>query len=75
VLADGRLAIWTTNGELLVLADDGTSQTSDQPRGTVDLGVLGTVLAGTVDAQQRLVVVGLTTATPSSTWFMRRYRF
>jgi hypothetical protein len=72
-LADGRLALWTWNGELLVLGSDGASQTTSEPRGTIDLGVLGTIAGGTVDAQQRLVVVGVESATAPATWFVRRY--
>ena len=67
-LADGRVLVWTSYGELLAIAPDGA------PDSTWKLDVSGTVLAATLDASQRLVVVGMTTSDPArSMWFVRRY--
>jgi uncharacterized delta-60 repeat protein len=70
---DGRIAIWTQSGEVVGLNADGTPDTSLGANARADLGVLGTVLAGCVDSQGRLVVVGLTTRATPPTWFVRRY--
>jgi uncharacterized delta-60 repeat protein len=69
----GGIVMWTREGMLVYVHDDGTFDTTPGRGGIVDLGVLGTVLAGTVDARERLVVVGLTTGTDPPTWFVRRY--
>lgn len=71
--ADGRIVVWTELGELVGFRADGTPDPSIGVGGLVGLGVYGTVTSGTVDAQNRLVVVGLTTQTASSSWFVRRY--
>jgi uncharacterized delta-60 repeat protein len=73
-LSDGRIALWTMNGLLIVLGADGTATSSNGVQGTVNLDVLGTVISGTVDAQERLIIVGLTDDTETSQWFVRRYR-
>jgi hypothetical protein len=38
-----------------------------------DLQVLGTVTSAAIDAQGRLVVVGVVTVTEAAEWFVRRY--
>jgi uncharacterized delta-60 repeat protein len=72
-LPGGQTAVWTATGSLVVFRPDGTLDPSVGPEGIADLGVLGTVLAGALDANQRLIVVGLTSDTSSQTWFVRRY--
>ncbi len=60
--------MWTSYGDLLIVAPDGT------PQGIWDLQVLGTVLAAVLDASERLVLVGmLTDEPPDFRWFVRRY--
>jgi uncharacterized delta-60 repeat protein len=67
-LADGRLLVVTSYGDLLVISIGGTLQERR------DLAVQGTVLAATIDAYQRLAVVGASTSAPMfSKWFVRRY--
>jgi len=67
-LPDGRILVWTLAGDLFALGADGSLQ------GTWNLDVSGTLLAGTVDQSERLVVAGIETADPlNSKWFVRRY--
>ncbi|MCL2450255.1 MAG: hypothetical protein FWD17_15015, partial [Polyangiaceae bacterium] len=73
ISADGRIVVWTVSGEAMAWLDDGTVDSSLGALPVVDLGVEGTVLGGMLDANDRLVVVGITTDTTPSTWFVRRY--
>ncbi len=67
-LEDGRLLVWTAGGALIVVGPDGALEGID------GLDVEGTVLAATLDGAQRLVVVGMITADPTSAeWFVSRY--
>jgi uncharacterized delta-60 repeat protein len=67
-LVDGRLIVWTSSGNLFAIASAGTQESQ------ASLETHGTVFAATLDATQRLVVVGTTTSDPMfSIWFVRRY--
>jgi uncharacterized delta-60 repeat protein len=68
-LPQGPILIWTSYGEVLELSPTGQSL-----EGMWDLQVQGAVLAAALDAQQRLVVVGVSTTDPlNESWFVRRY--
>jgi uncharacterized delta-60 repeat protein len=67
-LPDGRLLVWTAGGDLLAIDPDGA------PRSVLSLDIVGTLLAATLDADQRLLVAGINTSDPmNSEWFVRRY--
>jgi hypothetical protein len=67
-LADGRVIVWTSYGDLIAIESDGASENISS------LDVEGTVLAASLDASQRLMVVGMITSNPmNSRWFVRRY--
>jgi hypothetical protein len=66
--SSGDLLVWTTYGELVTAAADGSQTTR------YDLQLPGTLLAATLDATERLVMVGMTTLDPLRfQWFVRRY--
>jgi hypothetical protein len=73
VLPDSRVVVWTIGGQVVGVTSDGAPDLTFGPNGVANLDVLGTVTAGLVDAQRRLVVVGITTATTQPAWFIRRY--
>jgi uncharacterized delta-60 repeat protein len=73
VLASGLIVVWTEHGQLLRLDDHGAIDTAFGYSGIAELEVLGTVLGGVVDAEQRLVVVGFTSDTSPGLWYVRRY--
>jgi hypothetical protein len=64
-----RAALWKSLGRR-----SWPTGSSNGVQGAVNLDVLGTVLAGTVDTQERLVILGLTDDTQTAQWFVRRYR-
>ncbi len=67
-LTDRRLVIWTSLGELVTIAPDGS--TAD----VTSLDGIATLLTAVLDSSQRLVAVGaLPTDPPFSQWFVRRY--
>jgi hypothetical protein len=67
-LGSGDLVVWTSGGDVAILAGDG------KPQGVWSLDVPGTVLAGTLDSSQRFVAVGTLTTDPRvQEWFVRRY--
>jgi uncharacterized delta-60 repeat protein len=67
-LADGRVIVWSSHGELVSIEPDGT------PQDAGFLDVPGTVLGATLDALQRLVVIGIATEDPMNMrWLVRRY--
>ncbi len=69
-LSDETLIVWTSGADVVAVARDGSIE------GLWNLGLQGTVLAGTMDSSGRLVVVGIGTADPTnSAWFIRRYMF
>ncbi len=66
--ASGRTWVWTAGGSLIAYAADGSLE------GVSTLDVAGTVLAATLDAAGRLIVVGIDSSdTQSSRWFVQRY--
>jgi uncharacterized delta-60 repeat protein len=72
-LPDARVAVWTDDGYVILLEPDGSADRSASSDGVVDLSVLGTVYAGVVDVQGRLLVVGLASDPRQPVWFLRRY--
>jgi hypothetical protein len=67
-LPDGRIIAWTSNGDLIAATPTGTLA------GPWSLQVPGTILDATLDASQRLLVVGMATDDPmNQRWFVRRY--
>lgn len=67
-LADGRILVWSSYGELLAVTAEG------QMAGMWNLPASGTPLAATLDSSQRLVVTGMNTSDPmNQKWFINRY--
>src|SRR5262249_41115500 len=67
-LPDHRALVWTSGGEIVALDPDGTAASALDPR------LPGIILAATIDASERLVIVGALTTDPlTQRWFVRRY--
>jgi hypothetical protein len=67
-LGDGRVLVWTSGADLVVVHRDGSL---DGPK---NAGQVGTLIAAAVDSGGHLVVTGITTEDPTNaTWFVRRY--